>query len=275
MESKENNLDPSYLLQVEQANDGFLRIISNHTVQNNERLITFSETGDLTSVEQLLATGAVDNDHRGLGGANALHYACHRGHAAIVLALLNANFFVNARNDAGETPMHLAVYNGHLLIVEQLIDSGADINAVNNYNETPLIYAAQKSMPAMVRMLLSRGANAEFEDRYGDKAIDNASDARTSAMFNFVVIEPPGTLQYNQLLQIFSFLTAKELGRCSMVCGKWHRVSQNEILWSNLGVRRWEFALQSSLGFGPTATASFRPKMTSKKKNSSKSFEYK
>lgn len=266
-----SSADPSYTLQAEQSQDGFLRIISNQSVQNNERLLTLAEKGDLKSVEGILSSGVVDNDHRGLGGANALHYACHRGHAAVVAALLKAEFYINARNDSGETPLHLAVYNGHLLIVEQLLDKGADIDAKNNYNETPLIYAAQRSMPAVVRMLLIRGADQDIEDRYGDKAMEHAADARTTAMFQAVTVEPPGTLLYDQVIQVFEFLGAKELARCSMVCGKWHRAAECEALWSRLGVRRWELQLQSSLGFGPGAAASFRPRTGSRKKSISRS----
>jgi hypothetical protein len=263
--------DASATLQAEQSNDGFLRIISNQSVQNNGRLLTLAEKGDLAGVREFLAEGRVDNDHRGLGGANALHYASHRGHAAVTAELLRSEFYVNARNDSGETPLHLAVYNGHLLIVEQLLDKGADINSINNYNETPLIYAAQKSMPALVRILLSRGADADIEDRYGDKAVDHASDSRTCAMFSKVVLEAPGTLQLDQVIQVFGYLGAKELARCSMVCGKWHRASECEALWNKLGVRRWEVALQSSLGFGPVASASFRPKTGSRKKSFTRS----
>lgn len=267
MDSKDSTPDPSYTLQAEQSSDGFLRIISNHGVQNNERLLTLAEKGDIKGVEGILSAGAVDNDHRGLGGANALHYACRRGHAAVVSALLKADFYINARNDSGESPLHLAVYDGHLLIVEQLIDKGADINATNNYHETPLIYAAQKSFPALVRMLLTRGADPDVEDRYGDKAVDHASDARTAAMFTKVIVEAPGTLLYNQVLQVFEFLGTKDLARCSMVCGKWHRAAECESLWARLGVRRWELQLQSSLGFGPGAAASFRPKTTSRNRS--------
>jgi hypothetical protein len=269
MEKKDSfEIDPTYTLQREHSSDDFLRLTSSRDTEQYEKLLTAAEKGDYATVQAILSDGRAYNDHRGFGGANALHYASHRGHAAIVSCLLKAGFNVNARNDSGESPLHVAVYNGHLLIVEQLLDKGADINAVNNYNETPLIYACQKSMPALVRLLLLRGADVSIEDRYGDKAIDHASDARTAVMFdNITTVEPPGTLLYDQVLQVFSFLTAKDIGRCSMVCGKWHRASENEEVWNRLGVRRWEYALQSSLGFGPPATASFRPKTSSKKRS--------
>ena len=45
---------------------------------------------------------------------------------------------------------------------------------------------------------------------------------------------------------------------------KWHRVSITESIWSRLGVRRWELALQSTLGFGMAASSSFSLKRPSK-----------
>ena len=43
-----------------------------------------------------------------------------------------------------------------------------------------------------------------------------------------------------------------------------YRVSECEQLWQKLGVRRWERALQTTLGFGPAASTSFaRPRRSS------------
>jgi hypothetical protein len=264
-------MDPSgdvvYTLQKEQANDDFLRLVHTSRTQANERLIAAVDKGDIPLSLDIIKIGGLDVEFRGMGGTSALHYASRRGLAAVVLALLKCGFNADAKNDSGETALHHAVYYGHLLIVELLLDNGANINAVNNYNETPLIYAAQKSMPAVVRILLLRGADVTIKDRYGDGAAEVVSDARTAAMFQTAtVIESRGSLPYDQVVHVFSFLNAREIAKASMVCGKWHRASECEELWARLGVRRWEFALQSSLGFGPTATASFRPKASSKKK---------
>ena len=259
--------DTVYVLQKEYSSDEFLRLTNVQSIQNNEKLISAVDRGDEATVHYVLAEGGLNLDYRGLAGASALHYSSRRGNVQIVSALIKVGFHVNARNDAGDTPLHQAVYYGHLLVVEQLLDNNANIDSVNNYNETPLICAAQKAMPAVVRILLSRGADQTIRDRYGDTAADVAVDSRTISTFQApFIVESPGSLAYDQVVNVFSFLNAKEIARCSMVCGKWHRASNYEALWTRLGVRRWELALQSSLGFAPLATASFRPKINSKKK---------
>lgn len=51
-------------------------------------------------------------------------------------------------------------------------------------------------------------------------------------------------LPLNELLQVFLFLDAKEVCRCAMVAGKWHRVSETPGIWTSLGVRRYRDKLQ-------------------------------
>ena len=174
----------------------------------------------------------------------------------------------------GETPLHLASYMGHLLIVEQLIDRGANINCRNEYNETPLFYATRRNMPALVRLLLQRNADADLVDDNDEKAIEHTEDERTLAMF--AMTSPPdgdiavAKLSHQSIQNIYSFLKAKDIGRASCVCGKWHRASESDEVWARVGKRRWELALQGSLGFGATAAASFRPRSKPPKHSSSK-----
>ena len=171
------------------------------------------------------------------------------------------------------------------MIAEQLIDLGINVNATNNDKETALFYAARRGQAAIVRLLLQRGADPDILDNDGDKAIDHTRDNRTKASFDFCDQSSipnnlsdlqvtkngmPPTFNHNLLLNVYLFLNIKEIGRCSCVAGKWHRVSETEVLWSKLGVRRWEKALQSSLGFGQTATSSFMSSRPSSSKRSTK-----
>ena len=168
---------------------------------------------------------------------------------------------------------------------------GADIDAINNDGESPLFYAARKALPAVVRLLLQRNASMDIKDKYGDIAIDHATESRTIQSFqaqslvadnDMMELQPeinsspssspssssissslvtssgmPLSFPYELLLRSIKFLAAKDVCRAACVAGKWHRVCESEEVWSGLGIRRWEIALNSSLGFGPTAASSF------------------
>jgi hypothetical protein len=105
--------------------------------------------------------------------------------------------------------------------------------------------------------------------RFGDKAIDHADDAKAQNAFESLVLECWTNtdissnnnyiyiLSYEQLLLVFKFLELKDICRASSVAGKWNRVLENKEIWKTLGVRRWECALQSSLGFGLVTSLNF------------------
>ena len=117
-------------------------------------------------------------------------------------------------------------------------------------------------------------------------AADQADDARTRAALAAFDEDAPDmaggggvekeripamTIPYTELVRVFRFLGARDVCRAAMTCGKWHRVSECEELWRALGVRRWELALQSSLGFGASAASSFaRPSSSKSRKDRSK-----
>jgi len=246
--------------------DSLLRILGSKESSLNDESTICAESGDVLGLRKLIDCGANLIAVRGMNGYSLLHHACNRGHGVIVSELLKLDFNINLKNDSGESPLHLAVYAGNLLIVEQLIDNGANINAANNYDETPLFYAARRSYPALVRMLLQRGADVHIQDQYGENAVDHANDKHTQAAFQTKAIEQLGNLHFNTefLVDVFKFLTPKEVCRSACVSGKWHRASESEIIWTLLGVRRWECALQSSLGFGLAPMSTFRMRKPSK-----------
>jgi uncharacterized lipoprotein NlpE involved in copper resistance len=260
--------DTGTTLDNELSNDILLRIMSGDQTKITNEVILVSEKGDVKALRKIIETGVTISTCKGLNGYTPLHHASNRGHADVVAVLLKSAVPIDARTDDGETALHLAAYVGHLLIVEQLVDCGARINAQNNYGETPLFYAAMRTMPALVRLLLQRGADPSIEDHSGDLARDRTDDTRTLSMFSSSATmassadsTPPSMkLSHGTIQHIYSFLGARDIGRSSCTCGKWHRASEAEEVWLRLGSRRWEFALQGSLGFAPMAAASFRPK---------------
>lgn len=251
-------------LQRESDNDTLLRLMNGNSTKANDEFIMLAEKGDASKIRLLIEHGVNISQFRGLNGFTPLHHACNRGHGDVVSLLLSANFPVDITNDAGETPLHLAAYMGHLLIVEQLIDRGANINGRNEYNETPLFYATRRKMPALVRLLLQRNANADLLDINDEKAIDHTEDPRTLSMFAATTPYEGDTaiskISHHAIQIIYSFLGARDIGRASCVSGKWHRASESDEVWARVGNRRWELALQGSLGFGATVSSSFRPK---------------
>ena len=262
------------IIKQEIGNDGLLRILNADHLHLTNEVIMYSEAGDLASLQNLHVKGLDIVSCRGMGGYTPLHHACNRGHALIVAELLRLNALIDCKNDNGETPLHLAVYAGNILIVDQLLDFEANINAVNNEGQTCLFYAARKCQPAIVRLLLQQGADPSIMDKYDELAIDHAPDANTQRAFNaHSIVEITDVnhghhahLQYTDLLHVFSYLKVDDILRCACVCSKWHRASEYEEVWQRLGVRRWEYALQSTMGFAPTATMSFyRPSRKSSK----------
>ena len=229
------------LLQRELNCDSLLRILNETNAFKNNEIIVMSEVGDLQGFILALQSGVNLVTCKGLSGYTALHHACNRGHVAIVSEILKAQLHViKISNDTGESALHLAVYAGNMNIAEQLLDHGADLDAKNDYGETPLFYAARRNMPALIRLLLQRGSDAGTIDRFGEVAADHCTNDHTLQAFKASKIDQSGLLPLNELLLIFQFLDAREICRCAMVAGKWHRVSETETIWANLGVRRYE-----------------------------------
>jgi hypothetical protein len=259
--------DPTLTLGTQIENDSLLRILSSDQSQVTNEVIMLSEKGEARSLKKLIERGVQISSCIGLDGFTPLHHAANRGHINVVLVLIRAQHPIDQPNDAGETPLHLACYVGHLLIVEQLLDCGANINSRNRYGETPLFYATRRRMPLLVRLLLQHGADPNIQDDSGDVAADHTDDPKTLSLYSEREGEPgvqsmpptPAHLPHAILQRIYSYLLPKEIGRCACVSGKWHRASENDELWTKFGKRRWEFALQASLGFAPIASASFRP----------------
>lgn len=228
------------MLQKETNSDTLLRILDEKNAFSANELIMMSEMGDLVGLSESIKSGTNLLSCRGLSGYTPLHHACNRGHVAIVSEILRAQLsLINSINDTGETALHLAVYAGNMNIVEQLIDHGANVDAKNEYGETPLFYAARRNMPALVRLLLQRGADIDTIDRYGEKAADHSTTEHTTLAFGTSKVDQGSMLPLNELFLVFQFLDAKEICRCAMVAGKWHRVTETEGIWARLGVRRY------------------------------------
>ena len=93
----------------------------------------------------------------------ALIAAAHRGHVAIVRALIAAKAPLNHVNNLGWTALHEAVVLGngganHTAIVEALVKAGADVNLPDRHGTTALGHARTRGYSQMSRILESAGA---------------------------------------------------------------------------------------------------------------------
>jgi ankyrin repeat protein len=298
--STRNNISQE-IIDREFDGDNLLRIMNYNNIQlENEAMMlieSIDNSNSLKSVQrlkELISQGLNTAICRGYHGYTLLHHAANKGSTAIIAELLKQQrgISVNVGNNEKETPLHLAVYNGHILTVDQLLDFGADINAVNANHETCLFYAVRKSFPVIVRLLLQRGIDMNIKDQDGDKAIDHAINNHPLVLKAFDSMKSKNSdrliisegkegnnnnklskaLTYDDLLLTFSFLEINDILRCACVSSKWHRVSEHTSLWKSLGIRKWELALQNSLGFTRTPSSSFlKPprKLSSSSSNSS------
>jgi len=190
-----------------------------------------------------------------------LHHACNRGHLFIAKLLIDHKCDVDAQNKSLETPLHLAAFNGHLQVAELLLDRHAKCDMLNQYEETPLFYAGRKGHEHMLRLLLQWGADSKLKNRFGESAEDEASTAKSKAVFQTASRDPPkgfASLPGLEVLRsLFAFMEVRDLCRAGCICVRWRRHADAKELWDALGIRKWQVALQHTLtGFSAPAMAS-------------------
>jgi len=93
--------------------------------------------GDVSSVKEKLASGAVDVNGRDTGGMTLLHWACDRNHRDLVEHLLERGANIDAQDNDGMTPFALAVMCEHDDLALLLASSGANIELPDNDGEVP------------------------------------------------------------------------------------------------------------------------------------------
>ncbi len=121
-------------------------------------------TGDLASVERLLADGADVNAPQG-DGTTALHWAAYREDLGMARLLLDAGARTGVTTRLGDmTPLFMASKVGHAPMIELLIAAGADPASVTTTGTTPLMMAAASGSAAAVRVLLDHGADPNAAD---------------------------------------------------------------------------------------------------------------
>jgi uncharacterized protein len=107
----------------------------------------------------------------------SLFTAIDTGNVTTVDALLAAGASVSSTNDMGETPLHVAVLKGNDAIIRALIARGARVDArIERQNHqydgrTPLMNAALTNNLPIVKLLLEHGADPFVKDASGFTAL--------------------------------------------------------------------------------------------------------
>ncbi|KAL3893622.1 MAG: hypothetical protein SGPRY_014102, partial [Prymnesium sp.] len=169
-------------------------------------LCNLAQEGLLEKTKMMLRCGvdanAADHDKR-----TCLHFAAAMGHLPIMIALLDADAEVNAKDRWGISPMmealrfnHLdaaeflrqldgelyydeeamasemirQVRKGKLDTLKAMIECGADINSASHDFRTCLHLSASDGAITMVEMLIKENADINFRDRWGGTPLRDA-----------------------------------------------------------------------------------------------------
>lgn len=115
-----------------------------------------SKEGNVERFRELLAADKTLLHLADAEGSTALHYACWKGHLALVEELIASGADVMARNSNdhwGTTPLHAAAHANHHRIVELLLSKGADATAVDGNGKTPLDHTEFHAAKAAAKVL--------------------------------------------------------------------------------------------------------------------------
>jgi ankyrin repeat protein/type II secretory pathway predicted ATPase ExeA len=141
--------------------------------RSNAQLLAAAASGDLRTVDALLASDAFI-EARDEKGKRALMHAASSGHFAVVQLLLDKGAKVDARSATGRTALSYAAWNGHLVVLSALLRGGAQVDSNSDEGWTPLIYAAINGHAPCVQRLVDAGADVNARAREGRTALSAA-----------------------------------------------------------------------------------------------------
>lgn len=150
------NISVTLLLALAQDAQG--RGVAHHAARRDHahnRVIIVRVLGLFAAAEPGRARGFLAaGDHN---GDTPLHYAADRGHAAMLLLLLQRGARPNALNRAHETALHRAVRRGHMAMIGHLLADGRGtrLNARDKDGRSALHLAARRGDVQVVAALVT------------------------------------------------------------------------------------------------------------------------
>ena len=100
-------------------------------------------------------------------GMTPLHVAVINNFYDAVVALVEANVDIDARDEGGYTPLYYATNNGNEKIADYLIEKKASVKISDKTGETSLHIAVIKEDEKLCSKLLKFGADPDYESRGG------------------------------------------------------------------------------------------------------------
>lgn len=133
-----------------------------------EALVKAAETGDVQSVERIIAAGAEVNMAVS-GDGTALIGAVRRGQMQMIDYLLARGADVNVTSPGDGSPLIAAARTGRAAIVQLLLDRGARMDDLVPGDENALMQAVIGGRAEVVRLLLERGADVHVRSVEGPR----------------------------------------------------------------------------------------------------------
>lgn len=131
--------------------------------QRYDFLTIVAVRGDLPLVKLAIASGAKTGQITSPYDGTALIASAHRGHVAVVKALIDGKAPLNHVNNLGWTALIEAIVLGdggkrHTEIVRLLVAAGANVNLADRKGVRPLSLARERKFAAMAKILETAGA---------------------------------------------------------------------------------------------------------------------
>ncbi|GFY69155.1 hypothetical protein TNIN_21401 [Trichonephila inaurata madagascariensis] len=112
---------------------------------------------NILMVDEKAEVNVVDKD-----GRTPLHFAAESGYQEIVKVLIQAEAFIDAKDNFGSTALHLSTQCKHVEIVKCLIEFGANINELNENKRSPFHMAVESCNEEIIKHFTDRGIDSNF-----------------------------------------------------------------------------------------------------------------